>query len=246
MEKLHLISDDSHDDSILRIQKEISILEQEFEKKKTELAGFERQIHAKLHFQISRMHELQALYKKHKAVKKAKRLEQKKRGKNYIEPKRVPMATESVLNKSTLSLEEQKELKRLYKDAIVRIHPDKVEQTGEPEKIQNANQLTAKLNGLYKSGDLDELINFYQYVLCENSSNNAYETSRPEVNQEVRMEYLKKKKTALEKQLEQLTGSYTYHVLTTYENPLSFIDELHDYFQERITLFEKRTRKVLK
>ena len=234
---------DSTDDPMSSLQMDIVKLEADYNKVNKELRDFEAKIHIRLDKQIIRIRELFELYKKQKREKKAKRLEQKKRGKNYKEPKQVIHHLEPEGNSSTLSLDEQRELKRLYKEAVVQVHPDKFIHSGEHDKIQRANAITAQLNGIYKRGDLEELINFYQYII---SGNTVFETGlspEPAVDKKVRMETLKRKKEALLEQLEQLRSTYIYTVLTSYDNPLSFINELEIQFQERILQLEKRTRK---
>jgi hypothetical protein len=226
------------------LQQEIAVLETELEKIKKEVVAFESEIHRRFDKEISHIQNLTQIYKRQKAEKKAKRLEQKKRGKNYKEPKQltIPKSKEKTL--STIGTEEQKELKRLYKEAVVKVHPDKVGPNSEAEKIDKANQITAQLNAIYKSGDLEELINFYQFIILENPSSDQ-EIIKPEqlVDPKIRLTSLRKKKEALEQHIEQLKGSYIFNILATYENPLDFIEELYVQFQEKIKQMEKRTRK---
>ena len=234
--------DNNQDDALNALQGQVAALEAELGKIEKELGAFEDEIHKRLDKQIARIRELYALYKRQKKEKKAKRLEQKKRGKNYKEPKQVKHYTQPKEDEVALNVEEQKELKRLYKEAIVQVHPDKFVHGGELDKIQRANAITAQLNGIYKRGDLEELINFYQYIISGHESPERSYTTEPVVDAKVRLEALQRKKEILIDQLEQLKNSYTYQVLTTYENPLSFIGELHVQFQERIAQLEKRTR----
>jgi hypothetical protein len=56
--------------------------------------------------------------------------------------------------------------------------------------------------------------------------------------------YLQNELTKLEKQLQVAKTKLTYIVLTEYENPLTFIDELKEYYQDRIFKLKKRTRKA--
>ncbi|AHM58338.1 heat shock protein DnaJ domain-containing protein [Flammeovirgaceae bacterium 311] len=229
---------------IISMQKEIAVLEAELLGIKNALGAFESKIHARLDKEIAQVRKLYTLYKSQKNDKKAKRLEQKKRGKNYVAPKQEVRYQSAPEKGSALNLEEQKALKRLYKEAVVQVHPDKFVHSGEHDRIQMANAITAQLNGIYQRGDLEELINFYQYVMSGNAlQEKSYGTeAMPDVK--LRMESLIKKKEALLKQLEQLKSSYTYNVLITYDNPLSFIDELHLQLQEKIKQLEKRTRKA--
>jgi hypothetical protein len=56
--------------------------------------------------------------------------------------------------------------------------------------------------------------------------------------------YLQNEAENLEKQLQIAKTKLTYKVLTEYENPLTFIDELREYYQDRIFKLKKRTRKA--
>ena len=234
----------SFDNPAGRVQGEIAVLEAELAKIKKGLRAFEMEIHSRLHREIARIRELAELYKSHKKEKKAKRLDQKKRGKNYVEPKQVQLNNKDREEGKTLGLEEQKALKRLYKEAVVQVHPDKFVHAGEQDRIQRANAVTAQLNGIYQRGDLEELINFYEEIVGGNAIHESSyrKEAIPDLN--LRLESLLKKKEAMGKQLEQLKTSYAYNVLTTYENPLTFIDELHLQLLDRIKQLEKRTKKV--
>lgn len=235
--------EDHQDDSISGLQEEIAVLEASFAKTKQELSTFEGKIHARLDKEIARVRELTELYKQQKREKKAKRLEQKKRGKNYVEPRQTTLPDKPGAVEAPVDPEQQRELKRLYKEAVVHVHPDKLMHSGEQDRIARANAITAQLNGIYKRGDLEELINFYEAILSGDAL--AEKGTSPEVlvDPRLRQQSLRKKKVALLAQLEQLRRSYTYTVLITYENPLHFIDELYLQFQERIKQLEKRTRK---
>jgi hypothetical protein len=231
-------------DPINRLQQEITDLEAALHSVKQELGAFERQIQARLQRELARVQELAALYKKQKKDKKAKRLEQKKRGKNYREPTQLLAQPEHLPKAPATSTEEAQELKRLYKEAVVQVHPDKFMHAGEEDKVQRATSLTAQLNGIYKRGDLEELILFYQAIISGNTVPEA--DNRPEpvgVDPALRMASLKRKKETLAAQLEKIKKSYTYNVLITYENPLLFIDELYLHLLDRIKVLEKRTRK---
>lgn len=236
------IQENSQEDSLSSLQKEIASLEAELDKVKKELNSFEDEIRIRLDREIARIQELTILYKKQKREKKEKRLEQKKRGKNYKEPKQINRGEKIKEDEITLSIQEQKELKRLYKEAVVLVHPDKIDHKGETDKIQRATHITIQLNAIYKRGDLEELINFYQYVVLGNELSEKETPMENIADPKARMIFLKRKKETLLKNLEELKASYIYNVLATYENPLSFIEELHQQFKERIVQLEKRTR----
>jgi hypothetical protein len=235
---------DFKEGSVQRLQREIAEMEAVLERGIRDLRRFENEIHARLNREIARIRELSDLYKQQKKAKKAKRLEQKKKGKNYREPRQVTLPDKAKEEKGTISLTQQQELRRVYKEAVLQVHPDKIHHEGENDKILKATDLTARLNGIYKRGDLEELINFYQFIISENG---LYEKGIPAkeiaVDPQARLVSLKKKKEAMSLELEKLKNSYTYKILTTYEDPLSFIDELQLQFRERILQLEKRTRK---
>jgi hypothetical protein len=242
MDQSLTIQENSSSDPLSSLQAEISELQAELEKVKKELNVFETEIRAKLDREIARIQELTILYKKQKREKKEKRLEQKKRGKNYKEPKQVNRSEKIKGDEISLSIHEQKELKRIYKEAIVQVHPDKIDHKGEVDKIQRATLITTQLNAIYKSGDLEELINFYQYIILGNELSEKDKSMENTADPKARLLFLRRKKETLIKNLEELKASYIYNVLTTYENPLSFIEELHQQFKERIVQLEKRTR----
>jgi hypothetical protein len=226
------------------LQKEVTELEVELAKVQNDLRVFENMIHLRLDKEISRLKELSDLYKKQKRDKKLKRLEQKQRGKNYKAPTQLQKGQETPKESSEVSSEEKKELRRLYKDAVVMVHPDKINHGGEHDKIIHATALTAQLNGIYQRGDLEELINFYEFVILGNPITDQESLNMLPVDEKLRLTHLARKKDLLSKQLQELKSAYTYGILTSYEDPLTFIDELYLQLHERIKLMEKRTKKA--
>ena len=231
-------------DQLSRLQKEISALETDLKQVTNDLGAFTNVIHLRLDQEIRRLKELSELYKKQKRAKKLKRLEQKQRGKNYIAPTQLQTGQKPKQESSDASKEEQKELRRLYKKVVVQVHTDKINHGGESEKIHHATTLTAELNGIYQRGDLEELINFYEYVILKSPIRDSEPSDFSLVDQRIRVAHLSKKKETLSQQLVDLKNSYTYGILTTYEDPLTFIDELYIQLHERILLMEKRTKKA--
>jgi hypothetical protein len=149
-------------DSIQNLLSEISNLEEQIVIIGSEISSFETTIRLKLNDLISRLVSLNGKMKEKQQLKKAKRLEQKKRGKNYKEPLQL-ISTKG--NKPIISEngnQEKQEFKRLYKEAIVQVHPDKIDHGGQQDEILRAHELTTQLNGIYKNGDLEQLLTFYQ------------------------------------------------------------------------------------
>lgn len=236
-------SNQQQHETILALEKEISLLEDELQIIEQRLNEFESKIRLRLHQQILRLRELNGLYKTQKAAKKAKRLAQKKRGKNYKEPKGMVRITQQPATGPALRKPDLQELKRLYKEAIVLVHPDKFVLEDEAVNAR-ATHLTTQLNALYNSGKLEELSDFHEHIISGNAMSHI--TSQPAsiADPAALLAHLKKKRIQLDTQLAQYKQSHTYAVLNTYEDPYSFISELRIQFEERILVMEKRTRKA--
>jgi hypothetical protein len=233
----------SNDGSIQKLNDEIRHLEEMISRIGEDINGFEKSIRLKLNSLIFRMTVLSEKMKEKQVLKKAKRLEQKKRGKNYKEP--VQLINSKPVNKAVHQVNkgEDLELKRLYKEAIVQVHPDKLGPGGEEDAIKTATDLTAQLNGIYKNGDLEALLNFYQNIILAHPNFEHRAIDLPSIDPKIRLAALISKKEELARQLQKLENNYLFHVLKTYEDPMTFIDELELQFQEKITKLEKRTRK---
>lgn len=225
---------------IQQLKQKIARLEQEKSDTEKQINQFQSLIRSQLHHEIEQVSALTELYKQHKKAKKEKRLEQKRNGKNYVAPKPEVLKPE----KAPIAVndpETQSSLKKLYKEAVILVHPDKVDDQNETEKIKQASDLTAQLNNIYKSGDLEELSYFYHHVILSKTQQNtgsAY--SNPTNTQDI----LLQKKKRLSKSIYDLQQSYIYHVLSNYENPNDFLVELKHHFSDKIQKLKKRTRKL--
>ncbi|MCL6259316.1 hypothetical protein M3O96_09470 [Aquiflexum sp. TKW24L] len=233
----------SKDGSIQKLNDDISQLEEKISRIGEEINNYENSIRLKLNSLIFRLTVLNEKMKEKQKLKKAKRLEQKKRGKNYKEPVQLIPSKPGYKSVQEVNAGEGQELKRLYKEAVVQVHPDKLGPGGEEDAIKTATDLTAQLNGIYKNGDLEALLNFYQNIVLAHPTFENRTIDLPSVDPKIRMAALLSKKENLAKQLQKLESNYLYHVLQTYENPLIFIDELEFQFKEKIGKLEKRTRK---
>ncbi|MCC9138324.1 hypothetical protein [Pontibacter silvestris] len=230
------------EDQTTRLEKEIAALEKELQKVEQELNIFTSQIRAQLHVQTHRVRELTELYKKQKAAKRAKRLEQKKRGKNYHEPQGLKLLSKDKNKNGRLSQDEQQELKKLYKETMLHVHPDKFANEDE-DKTHQANNLTAHLNGIYDSGDLDELKSFHQHIISGNAMSHVPYQPETTADSKAMVAYLRKKKEELTRILQETKESQLYTVLKTYPDTRTFIDEVRLQFEDKIVKLEKRTRK---
>lgn len=231
-------------DSIQKLLAEISVLEENISITGGEISSFENTLRQKLGLLISRLVSLNGKMKEKQQLKKAKRLEQKMRGKNYKIPVQVLSPKPAKKFTPDTGGEGKQELKRLYKEAIVQVHPDKLGPSGKEDAVKTATDLTAQLNDIYKNGDLEQLLNFYQINILGNSGETSNLTETVAVNPKIRLEALKTKKEGLAKKLQSLEANYLYHVLKTYNNPLVFAEELELQFREKIRKLEKRTRKI--
>lgn len=202
------------------------------------LFPFEQSLRNKIADLLVEERELTQLYKEQKAAKKEKRLAQKRKGKNYVAP--VGLVSKSNTNKPLENTLDIQEKKRLYKEAMLQVHPDKFSMQEDSQEM--ATEITSKLIQIYKTGTLEELQAFHAHIFHGNTAINLSEGAvkvKPTVD---KYSYLKKEIARLEKQLEELVARHTYKVLTTYENPMSFATELEAYFNDRIFKMKKRTR----
>lgn len=234
------------DEQIKALELETELLEKELSALEYDINVFESEIRSALYMQIRRIRELTETYKNLKRAKKNKRLEQKKRGKNYQEPVGLkqtgPRIRESKENQGAGQADQQ-ELKRLYKEAIVRVHPDKLTDADE-DTTQRATALTIELNKLYKSGDLDELNSLHEHILSGNAM--THERFKPETlaSPAAMLNFLKKRKADLTAEIENLKKSALYQELILGKNHAEFINDLRMQFEQRIVQLEFRTRKA--
>ena len=229
----------NYDNQHSLLKKKLHVLQRELDTIQQKIKTFESTLQFHLEKQIIEEQELTVLYKQLQKAKKEKRLAQKKRGKNYRNIERL-----NVLNKDKAdckTFENQKERKRLYREAMLVSHPDKF--SLNHDKIDLATEITTKLIEIYHSGDLEKLQDYHTHI-C---SGNAFQLITSEGGDRAstfKDNYLEKEIFALEQRLYQIKNKQTYIVLTEYENPLSFIDELKEYYTDRIFKLRKRTRKA--
>src|SRR6476620_1806225 len=234
---LHQSPDPEKQAALQALEAEIANLEKALNEAEISLNAFTSQIRQQLAPQIQRLNLLVSRYKNIKQEKKAKRLEQKKKGKHYQPPSALPVPKNGT--ESNAKTPNQSDLKKLYKEAIVLVHPDKV----GAEHTEQATALTIQLNELYASGDLEDLQGFHEHILSGNAFSHLHFGTAKAADPDALLEYLQTKRNNLEKALQELQTSELYHVLKTYAEPLTFIPELKRQFEERIAVFEKRTRK---
>lgn len=223
----------------LLLKAKINLVQQELNEIEQKVNTFEAILRSYLENEIIEEQELTVLYKKLQLAKKEKRFAQKKKGKNFKEVEDLKVISNNI--RQTNSLDEQKEKKRLYREAMLFVHPDKFSM--HDEKIDLATDITTKLIEIYQTGNLAELQIYHTHIFSGNAMMQFPETSEKNVNAK-QDSYLKNELEKLEKQLQLAKNKHIFKVLTEYENPLTFIDELKEYYHDRIFKLKKRTRKA--
>jgi hypothetical protein len=241
MAALQKITSVQREESLEKLEEEIRALEAELRQTEQQINAFTQRIRHQLAGQIQTLNELTELYKAQKKAKKEKRQQQKKQGKHYREPVFAVADRPPHAMVRRAAMEGVHELKRLYKEAIVRVHPDKF--AGSDEKTADrATEITTQLISLYQAGELDALRDYHEYILSGNAM--AYTPFMPEKTPDPQRmrQFLHKKRDELRQRLHELRTSRLYEVLTTYDDPARFVEELRVAYAERIETFRKRTR----
>ncbi|MFK7773757.1 MAG: hypothetical protein AB8F94_16520 [Saprospiraceae bacterium] len=223
-----------------RLREQIQTFQNELEEIQKETRTFEALLYSHLSDLMVEEQELFILYKKIKKAKKTKRLEQKKRVKNYKETKGLQIISKQ--KKNVISSEQQKEKKRLYREAILHIHPDKFSMNKKETDI--ATEITTRLIEIYKTGDLETLQAYHTHIFKGNTDINL-DALASKVKVLPNDNYLQQEKKRIEKAIKLAKNHELYKVIYEYKNPLAFIDELKDYYADRILKLKKRTRKGL-
>jgi len=223
-----------------KLEEEIEQLKLELEAIEKETYAFEAMLRSHLCDLIIEAQELYVLFKEIKKKKKEKRLVEKKRGKNYKEP--VSLIITKKTEKKLVFSEEQKEKKRLYREAMLHVHPDKFFMKENETDI--ATELTAKLIEIYKNESLGALQAFHSHIF-EGNSSLALNDSAADIKVTSTKNYLQQEKERLKKAIDLAKNYQLYKVFTEYENPLTFVEELKRYYENRIFKLKNRTRKGL-
>lgn len=217
----------------------ISDKKSELERLEKLLAPFENELIKALESEIVEVQELTALYKKIQKEKKQKRLLQKQKGKNYI-PQETVVPIPSY--KEAASDYEKKQRKSLYREAMIYVHPDKFSLESDQKDL--ATDAASQLIELYNNGSLEELMAFHAYVMSGNLVEfDSVPVSKLDIDPN---EYLEIQFQKITLELRAFKKKQTYIVMTTYDNPMDFLEELKMYYADRIFKLRKRTRKARK
>ncbi|GGW27856.1 hypothetical protein [Arenibacter certesii] len=221
---------------IQKLQDQINAIERELQEVVDRTLGFEKLIVAKLEDQIILEQELSLLYKQQKQAKKEQRKNQKQRGKNYS-----PTSTLSLTTKEPTPLrnkEEQQQKKRLYREAMLFVHPDKF--STQRDKLELATEITTQLIQIYEEGDLATLQAYHAHVFSGNTL--LPSTPQPEKITGSGLDFLKMELARLQEALHLAKNKHTFKVLTEYKEPMDFLEELKAYYKDRISKLRRRTR----
>ncbi len=232
-----LLSKSNQDHS--ELESEIRRLRSELEEVESKTRAFEGVLRSHLEDLLIEERELFGLYKQQKQAKKVKRLDQKKRGKNYVES----VGLVSKRSKKTSSHENEpneRERKRLYREAMIHVHPDKYSLIHE--KLDLATELTIQLIEIYRAGNLADMQAYHAHLFSQTTLTEMMPSSASLIKIGVPDDYLIKQKHQLEQQLAVAKEKHTYHVLTHYEDPLTFAEELKTHYTDRILKLRRRTR----
>ncbi|MDO9037452.1 MAG: hypothetical protein Q7U59_03785 [Lutibacter sp.] len=232
------VSNDNEQEQLL-LKAKINLLQMDLNDIEQRKNAFEAILRSHLIDELIEEQELTVLYKKVQLAKKERRFAQKKKGKNFREIEGLKAIAKNTAN--TASEDDQKEKKRLYREAMLFVHPDKF--TMYDEKIDLATEVTTKLIEIYQTGNLAELQIFHTHIFSGNAMMHFPENFE-KISNTIEDSYLQNEVENLEKQLQIAKTKLTYKVFTEYENPLTFIDELKEYYQDRIFKLKKRTRKA--
>ena len=225
------------------LKSKLDFLTKELEEIQSKTAAFETIIVSHISELLILEQELTILYKQLQKEKKAKRLAQKKKGKNYKKVEGIKSISKpKVISQN--EIQEKKEKKQLYREAMLQVHPDKFSMNDEAT-TNIATEITAKLIQIYQNGTLEELKDYYTYIFSGNFLE-LKEQTKKQLVEKADNSYLKKQIEKLEIQLANAKSKQTYSVLTEYDDPLTFIEELKEYYNDRIFKLKKRTRKANK
>ncbi|MFB9054566.1 hypothetical protein ACFFVB_15860 [Formosa undariae] len=227
------------DDAYLQLQISIEAVKQELETVTNQIHAFEAILRQHLTDYIIEAQELNTLYKQQKRAKKDKRLAQKQRGKHYTPPTGLKTTSQESSEISELDTEMLQLKKRLYREAMLQVHPDKFSLS--PKEQESATEITTQLIHIYKHEDLSALQAFHAQIFSESLeiNLNVKTTEVPSITKKEALEFTLKQ---LQKELIALKETDLFDIISTYKNPLHFVDELILYYKDKIEKLKKRTR----
>ncbi|MEQ8469840.1 MAG: hypothetical protein RIC35_01565 [Marinoscillum sp.] len=220
------------------LERQAAALKSELDEVNRLINAFENKIRTAIGNELIEEQELTELYKQLKKAKKDKRLQQKKKGKNYQEPTGIVMSSKPA-PATDQNHDEIKELKKLYREAMLHVHPDKF--TMDEDNQEAAHETTSQLIRIYQTNDLPALRAFHAHILSGHAISGVRAKDLTKLSIDPH-QHLRNELEALKGQLATLKNRHTYKVWTTYNDPYTFIEELREYYQDRIGKLKRRTR----
>ena len=94
---------------------------------------------------------------------------------------------------------------------------------------------------IYKNEDLNALQAFHAQIFSDSLEINLNTKTKetPSITKSEALEFTLKQ---LQKELKALKETDLFHIISTYKNPLHFVDELIFYYKDKIEKLKKRTR----
>lgn len=216
------------------LEAKIAALKKELNAIESQTDQFEAKLRTELWDFIIEAQELTALYKELQKFKKQRKLQQKQKGKKLQnQTELIPIAPIKPKEKT----DNQKAKKTLYREGMMLTHPDHF--SIEADKEEEATELTVQLIDIYKNGEIEELEDFVNYL-----KGNISKSKKGATAENTSVDYLYRLIAELEEKIAKAKLVHTYVVLTEYKNPMDFLKELQDYYEDRIFKLKKRTRKA--
>lgn len=211
----------------------LSLLQKELDVIEFKTREFEAILRAHLTEEIILEQELTVLYKQQKTAKKQKRLAQKKQ----VKGKGSALVATPQISQGTKKDEEEALRKKLYREAMLQVHPDKYSM--QEDKQDLASEMTTKLIELYTMGSIEDLQAFHRHIF----SGHVLEVRDPsKIIETEEGNYWEEEIRKVQELIDLAKQRHTYIVLSTYQNPMDFLKELQDYYEDRLFKLRRRTR----
>ena len=227
-------------DSSTEQELQISQLQQELKKIQKETDELDTFIRTHLSDEIVELQELLVIDKMLRQAKKLKRIQQKQKGKKLQESQSVKVKTAKDVVHKVENEEETILRRKLYKEAMVKVHPDKFATQEDAEDL--ATELTIQLIETYKNGTIEQLTTLHAHITSGNAI--SKETKKNKViNEEVQLAYLTQQIKDLEAQIQIAKRHPTYQALQSYSTKEAYLLAVKEYLEDRLFKLRKRTRK---
>lgn len=225
------------------LKAELLLLQNEYSQKAKQLSQFENFLREKLNSQLVTIRELEAVYKAEKRAKKDKRIQQKLKNKKSGTTSSFSVAVQATAQ-STAKEEIPTDIKKLYREALQNIHPDKFAHNTDHAQI--ANEITTELIQVYQNNDFDRLKDLHELIIYGNILELSNQNTSVESPKKDTLESVQKEIETLQQHILVLQNSQLYLLMIENEDVQKLLETLKTQFEERIQVLLKRTRKSRK